>query len=144
MPRQIPVHRPYGAPPPPRPTLCVDFHGVIHSHASSDDGVHVADDPPVPGAFDFLHAALVHFRVAILSARFSRPGAERIESMRSAGEWFRRHGWTGPLSSDPTAHLYLATFKPPCLVQLDDRGITFEGTFPDPAELLGFKPWNKR
>ena len=34
--------------------------------------------------------------------------------------------------------------KPAAFVQLDDRAITFTGVFPDPKELLKFKPWNKK
>ena len=34
--------------------------------------------------------------------------------------------------------------KPPALVTLDDRGITFDGTFPNPKDLLAFRPWNKK
>ena len=34
-------------------------------------------------------------------------------------------------------------FKPPAMVTLDDRAITFDGTFPGARSLLSFKPWNK-
>jgi hypothetical protein len=36
------------------------------------------------------------------------------------------------------------TEKPPALVTIDDRAITFTGEWPAMAELLAFKPWNKR
>lgn len=39
--------------------------------------------------------------------------------------------------------LKFPTKKPAAFLQIDDRAITFTGTFPDPKELLKFKPWNK-
>ena len=35
------------------------------------------------------------------------------------------------------------TEKPPAMVTLDDRAITFKGIWPDLDELLKFRPWNK-
>jgi len=34
--------------------------------------------------------------------------------------------------------------KPPAMVTLDDRAIQFTGTWPRPAVLVGFKPWNAK
>lgn len=36
------------------------------------------------------------------------------------------------------------TKKPAAFLTIDDRAFCFEGCWPDPAELLKFKPWNKR
>ncbi len=36
------------------------------------------------------------------------------------------------------------TAKPPALVTIDDRALTFDGTWPDMSTLQNFKPWNKR
>ena len=33
--------------------------------------------------------------------------------------------------------------KPPAMIGIDDRVLTFDGTFPDPQSLTEFKPWNK-
>jgi len=38
--------------------VCLDFDGVIHSYTSGWQGIESADDPPVPGAFDFIDTAL--------------------------------------------------------------------------------------
>ena len=35
-------------------------------------------------------------------------------------------------------------FKPPATVTLDDRALTFTGTWPSIDALLAFRPWNKR
>ncbi len=35
-------------------------------------------------------------------------------------------------------------FKPPATVTIDDRALTFDGTWPDLQTLREFTPWNKR
>ena len=37
-----------------------------------------------------------------------------------------------------------AHHKPPALVTIDDRALTFDGTWPTMDEIKNFKPWNKR
>jgi hypothetical protein len=34
--------------------------------------------------------------------------------------------------------------KPPATVGIDDRVITFMGTFPSNLNIMNFKPWNKK
>lgn len=36
------------------------------------------------------------------------------------------------------------TKKPPAFLQIDDRALTFTGTFPNVEEIKNFKPWNKK
>jgi hypothetical protein len=36
------------------------------------------------------------------------------------------------------------TEKPPALVTIDDRAITFTGIFPSLDDIAAFKPWNKK
>jgi len=40
--------------------------------------------------------------------------------------------------------LHFPLEKPPALVSLDDRAITFMGEWPDIEVLKKFKPWNKK
>jgi hypothetical protein len=35
-------------------------------------------------------------------------------------------------------------FKPPALLTIDDRALTFDGTWPSMATLQSFQPWTKR
>ena len=117
-----------------KPILCLDFDGVCHSYTSGWQGVDDIPDPPVPGLGDFLREAQKHFRVYIHSSRSSNAGG-----VRAMGEWFER--WVG---WDIAGQLYFPTTKPPALITIDDRAITFTGTWPDIEELKEFKPWNKR
>lgn len=36
------------------------------------------------------------------------------------------------------------TEKPAAFVTIDDRALTFDGTWPDIEKLLSFSPWNRR
>ena len=39
--------------------------------------------------------------------------------------------------------LHFPWFKPAAMVTIDDRAMTFNGTWPSMAEIAAFKPWNK-
>lgn len=133
-----------------KPILCVDFDGVVHSYTSGWKGPLVISDPPVKGAIKWLWKATEWFDVHIYSSRSKEPGATSV--MR---EWminFALHEF-GPdhaMSVEPdVAHDYPITFsheKPAAFLTIDDRAICFEGDWNDlePADLLDFKPWNKR
>lgn len=61
----------------PKPTLCLDFDGVIHSYTSGWKGARNIPDPPVDGTGAYLLEAVCHFRVAILSSRSHQWGGRR-------------------------------------------------------------------
>jgi hypothetical protein len=129
-----------------RPILAIDFHGVIHSHQTAVQGAAIADDPPVEGAIEFLDQVVQHFHVAIVSARFSSTDVGGVQVMRECRAWLERHGLKAPVTCDPdcSGRVYLTARKPKAKVLLDDRAVTFDGTFPDPAWLLRFEPWNRQ
>lgn len=117
-----------------KPTIIVDFDGVIHSYTSGWKGADVIPDEPVPGAFKFLGNALGHFNVAIFSSRSHQHGG--IPAMQ---QWFKEHGF------DPGwALLKFPTEKPPAILSIDDRAFLFEGTFPSMEFIKQFQPWNKK
>lgn len=134
-----------------RPILCLDFDGVMHSYSSGWQGAAVVPDPPVPGMFEFLEAAAAKFDIHVLSSRSRQEGG--IDAMHN---WLVDHGHKhfncDPANPDEqylrlvriTDAITWATEKPAAFVTIDDRAITFDGTWPAIATLLAFKPWNKR
>ena len=125
-----------------RPILCLDFDGVIHGYTSGWKGARVIPDLPVPGAFEFILDALNSgYDVVVHSSRARYWGG--ISAMR---RWMRRHAphlWdVGGVAS--LCHVRFTRWKPPALVTIDDRALTFTGTWPDLAEVRSFRPWNKR
>jgi hypothetical protein len=140
------IERHYAAPQqqveerPRKPILCMDFDGVIHSYESGWQGAAVVADGPVPGAIKFLADAQEKFAVAIYSSRSAQMGGREAMMIWLAwhaerdpeGQRLRLHDLDWPLS------------KPAAFVSLDDRAVTFTGTFPSVEELAAFKPWNKR
>lgn len=127
-----------------KPILCLDFDGVIHSYISGWRGADAVPDPPVPGAINFLRHAVAHFRVCIYSTRSETE--EGREAMRLAIFRWGIEDVPETVDYDPTwaTRLEFPETKPPALVTLDDRAITFDGTWPDLETLRAFKPWNKR
>lgn len=153
-----------------KPILYLDFDGVIHSHSSGWQGPRTIPDPPVPGALEFIAKAADEFDLHIYSSRskhwFGRFAMQRwlVRHYRDIGspldgdvpEW-----WAGRVckqsAMEPWDHEVLSTActlvqkrikwptsKPPALVTLDDRAITFDGTWPEIDDLKAFKPWNKK
>jgi hypothetical protein len=128
-----------------KPILCLDFDGVIHSYTSGWKGADVIPDPPVPGALAFIAHAMEYFRVAIFSSRSNQPGG--LAAMRQwLGYWSvdPEHGMDGDFDHGAWGEIDWPTEKPPAFLTIDDRAITFDGTWPDVKALLAFKPWNKR
>lgn len=125
-----------------KPILCLDFDGVIHSYSSGWKGADVVPDPPVEGAIAFMLGALNHFDVVIFSSRSNQSGG--LDAMRA---WLRDESgaaWHESVDGPGIENVRFVTEKPPALVTIDDRALTFDGTWPDIAGLLAFKPWNKK
>jgi hypothetical protein len=128
-----------------KPILCVDFDGVVHSYTSGWHGDDVIADPPVPGALRWLWRAREWFEVRIYSSRSKRP--EGCAAMR---KWLLEQAiaeWGDPLFADTfVAAVEVCHEKPAAFLTIDDRAICFEGDWSElnPADLLQFKPWNKR
>lgn len=134
------------------PILCIDFDGVLHAYTSGWKGAHIVSDPPVPGAMEFLLTASRDFKIAIFSSRSGQDfGIEAMEDWlrKHLTEYFLLHHESDEWAADQAAMVFLKTLsfpiqKPPAFLTLDDRGITFTGTFPSIQDLLAFRPWNKQ
>lgn len=125
-----------------KPILCLDFDGVIHSYTSGWKGADVIIDPPVEGAIGFMLEALNYFDVVIFSSRSHQPLG--ITAMRA---WLRHHAgatWYESPDGPGIEDVRFVTEKPAALVTIDDRALTFDGTWPAIETLKTFKPWNKR
>lgn len=127
-----------------KPILCLDFDGVIHSYTSGWKGAGIANDPPVPGAEEFLHEATKQFDVHIYSSR-----SKSLAGRRCMKRYMREHFHT-PLTFSPNhtwdfldEELHWPWFKPSAFITIDDRALTFTGEWPRPDALRAFKPWNK-
>ena len=118
-----------------KPILCLDFDGVIHSYSSGWKGAEVIPDPPVPEAINWIKCMLgEEFIICIFSSRSRYP--EGIDAMRV---WLVENG----LSLGELGQIDFPTEKPPAFLTIDDRAITFNGTFPKLSQIRNFKPWNK-
>lgn len=129
-----------------KPILCLDFDGVIHSYTSGWQGAGVCADLPTDGCLEFLHEATRHFRVMVYSSR-----SKSFAGRRAMKRYMRQHFDLMLAMSPDHEHdwLYEAIsfpwFKPPALITIDDRALTFSGDWSDysMATLKAFKPWNK-
>lgn len=153
-----------------KPILCVDFDGVIHGYTSGWKGARTIPDPPVPGALEFVVGALDRFQVCILSSRSHQWGGrwamqrwlkkhlvalgddrdpalipewwkEYIYRTAFADPWREEVDWA---ASKVIREIGWPLFKPAAMVTIDDRALTFDGTWPTADALLSFKPWNKK
>lgn len=150
-----------------KPILCLDFDGVIHSYTSGWKGARVIPDSPVEGALEFIIEATKSFEVHIFSSR-----SNYWRGRSAMQKWLRKHlkalayeqeqsAWLdeiwgrGENSYEPFCTLLREeidslitcikwpTHKPPALVTIDDRAITFTGKWPALSDIKSFKPWNK-
>jgi hypothetical protein len=133
-----------------KPILCVDFDGVIHSYKSGWKGATVIPDPPVPGALKWLWKATEWFDVQIYSSRSKEPEAIVAMLVWMADHSTEEFGHDHPMAihyGEPDRYpITFAHEKPAAFLTIDDRAFCFEGDWSelDPADLLNFKPWNKR
>jgi len=107
--------------------LCVDFDGVLHlsSKGFYDGSVY---DGPTPGAREFIDEAMNHFDIIIYTAR-----ARTARGRQDVKDFLKKHGFP---------ELPVECRKPPAYLTIDDRAITFTGTFPSPEDIKKFKHWN--
>lgn len=133
-----------------KPILCVDFDGVVHKFDLPWINEHTIVDGPVPGALRWLWKATEWFDVRIYSSR-SKTEAGRAAmrywmAMHSAEEFGHDHPMARMEGMADRYPIEFAAEKPAAFLTIDDRCFCFEGDWSEipPADLLNFKPWNKR
>src|SRR5262245_61461509 len=104
-----------------KPILVLDFDGVMHSYVSGWQGIEPCNDPPVPGLDALLEGAWRSFEVHVDGSR-----ASEDDGLAAMIDWCEH--WLGDAR---TKQLRFPVFKPPAMVTLDDRALTFTGTWPD-------------
>ncbi len=128
-----------------KPTLAIDFDGVIHSYERGWQGGDIYGTV-VPGFFDWAERAALTFKIVIYSSR------SKDVAMRDAmSEWLfsRYRDWRAAeyASGAPrdVAKFEFAHEKPAAWLTIDDRAIQFNGAWADPQltveAMLAFKPW---
>jgi len=148
-------------------TIVMDFDGVIHSYKYGWKGPRTITDPVVPGAMEFMYLASFHFHIAVSSSRshyflgrramknYIHSNMEKyIKSLYEKEE----EDIPSYAVNDEEEILYIETglqlnrvmnnisfpkHKPPAILTIDDRAMTFTGQWPTMDEIRNFKPWNK-
>jgi hypothetical protein len=122
-----------------KPTICIDFDGVLHSYTSGWKGAGNIPDEPVPGAIEWLTSLLNggNVKPVIYSSRSKEAiGVVAMKTWLMDNGLDKRHIQTGALE--------FPTEKPAAFLTIDDRAIAFMGWFPPVDAMLDFKPWNMK
>ena len=125
--------------------ICLDFDGVIHSYEKGwqDGSIY---GTLTPGFTAWAKEARLRFDLHIYSSRSRQP-----EQRYAMFEWLRKQ-FALEMSEDEALLLALSfkfsDTKPPAFLTIDDRAITFKGSWSDSALALdaidNFKPWNNK
>ena len=112
-------------------TVVFDFDGVIHSYTSGWQGASCIPDPPVSGIKEVIAELRAEgYEVVVVSAR-----ANTLLGDGAIRNYLRQHYITVDR---------VTSEKPPALVYVDDRAITFNGKTEGLVEQIkNFKPWNR-
>ncbi len=95
-------------------TVAVDFDGVLHPYTKGWVGPVPADEPPTPGAREFLEALVADgYRVVIFSTRCDTP-----EGLAGTCDWINQHGLAGLIDN-------VTSQKPAAVAYVDDRAVVY-------------------
>lgn len=130
-----------------KPTLCIDFDGVIHSYEKGWQGG-VIYGTVVPGFFEWVERTRHQFKLVIYSSR-----SKEETGVVAMGMWLheQRNAWIKAGGQrDPVQPLELEFVheKPAAWLTIDDRAICFQGNWSapelEPDALRNFKPWMQK
>jgi hypothetical protein len=128
-----------------KPTLCVDFDGVIHSYERGWQNGEIYGTV-VPGFFEWVERVRPDFKLVIYSSR-SKSG----DGVTAMGLWLheQRNAWIkagGRRHPTEPLGIEFAHEKPAAWLTIDDRAIQFKGDWNagelSNEALRAFKPWN--
>lgn len=130
-----------------KPTVCVDFDGVIHDYKRGwQDGTIYGD--VVPGFFEWMERVRDQVKLVIYSSRSKTDDGVMAMSLwlhEKRNEWIKAGGDRHP-SEPPT--IEFAHEKPAAWLTIDDRAVHFKGDWSAPElaadAMLSFKPWNAK
>lgn len=130
-----------------KPTVCVDFDGVIHSYEKGwQDGVIYGT--VVPGFFEWVERVRDHVKLVIYSSR-----SKTDDGVMAMGTWLheQRNKWIkagGQRHPTEPLEMEFAHEKPAAWLTIDDRAIRFDGNWNAPElsadAIRAFKPWTSR
>jgi hypothetical protein len=125
-----------------RPTISVDFDGVLHAYTSGWKGASVIPDGPVPGAIRWLVELTEQFDVVVCSARASRPWGWWAIKRWLREQIMEHFGCDMVHGDDCYGSIRVTSRKPAAIVYVDDRAWRFDGKhFPNSIELRCHRPW---
>lgn len=114
-----------------KPTICLDFDGVINSY-SKWTGYDDIPDPIVEGAKDFINEAKSEYKICIFTTR-----AKTESGKFAVKEYLEKN-------DIEVSDIEITDTKPPAIVYIDDRAICFTGSFTGLLDKIKvFKPWNR-
>jgi hypothetical protein len=127
-----------------KPTLCIDFDGVVHRYSKGWQDGTIYDDV-TDGFFEWAAEAQRYFKLVIYSSRSKDMNQRTLMAMwlyEQRNKWIAAHG---PADVD-LIDIEFAHEKPPAFLTIDDRCQPFGGRWDDvhldPKLLRQFKPWN--
>ncbi len=105
-----------------KPTIAIDFDGVIHKHSKgwSDGSIY---DEPMPGCKEALQKLSEKYRIVIFSTRnYDRviKGALEVNQIVEMRDWLS-------INDIPYDVIYTEPNKPICKLFIDDNAYRFEG-----------------
>lgn len=131
-----------------RPTISVDFDGVLHAYTSGWKGASVIPDGPVSGAIEWLCDLVDPLRgedalkVVVCSARARRPWGWWAVRRWLREQIFEHYGCDQVRADDVWSSIRVTSTKPAAIVYVDDRAWRFDGKhFPSSEELRAHRPW---
>lgn len=114
-----------------RPTVAIDFDGVIHSYISGWQGTDQCPDPLVEGIDEVIKDLRKDHKVVVVSSR-----ADTYEGRLAIRDYLKKYN----IEVDG-----IDCRKPPAIVYIDDRAICFTGDTNNLAkQVRNFKPWTTK